>query len=239
MILAAGYGTRLRPLTDRTPKPLVEVAGAPVLEQVARRLVAAGADRLSVNVHHLAEQVERFAREGWELEAELVLSHEPERPLGTGGGLKHAAPLFRQDGTFLLHVGDVISEIDLAGLVAAQEGGGGLATLAVHDRDASRCLLFDDRGLYGRDNRDEGWERTVREPGPGARRWSFAGVHAISPEIFDGLVEEPPFDIIDAYLRLVSEGARITAFDVTGSRWLEIGTPERLARAREVLARGG
>ncbi len=239
MILAAGYGKRLRPLTDRTPKVLVEVAGATLLEHIGQRLIRAGADRIIINTHHLAEQVERFARDRWTLDAELVLSHEPDVALGTGGGLLHAASHFRRDRPFFLHVGDVISELDLGGLYAAQEGSGNLATLAVHDRGASRCILFDDQGLMGRDNRIEGWERSVREPDGSVRRWSFAGVHAVSPDIFDRFVEAPPFDILDAYLRMVSEGARIAPFDVTGSRWLEVGNAERLAETREVLAEDG
>jgi NDP-sugar pyrophosphorylase family protein len=239
MILAAGYGTRLRPLTDRTPKILVEVAGATVLEHIGQRLIRAGADRIIVNTHHLAEQVERFARERWTLDAELILSHEPEATLGTGGGLLHAAPHFRRDAPFFLHVGDVISELDLGGLYAAQERSGDLATLAVHDRGASRCILFDEQGLMGRDNQIEGWERSVRAPEGSVRRWSFAGVHAVSPDIFDRFVEAPPFDILDAYLRMSSEGARIAPFDVAGSRWLEVGNPERLAQTREVLAEDG
>jgi NDP-sugar pyrophosphorylase family protein len=236
MILAAGYGTRLRPLTDQTPKALIEVAGATVLEHIARRLIRAGADRIIVNTHHLADQIESFARERWTLEAELVLSHEPEGALGTGGGLLHARSHFRRDAPFLLHVGDVISELDLVGLRAAQEGSANVATLAVHDRGSSRCVLFDDQGLVGRDNQDEGWSRSVRAPAGSVRRWSFAGVHAISPDIFDRFDEVPPFGILDAYLRMASEGARIAPFDVTGSPWLEIGNPERLAKARAALA---
>lgn len=238
MILAAGYGSRLRPLTDHTPKPLVEVAGETILEHVARRLIRAGVDRIVVNVSHLAEQLETFARERWTLDAELVLSPEPDGPLGTGGGVQRAAPLIRRNQPFLLHVGDVISELDLAALLATHRRSGDLATLAVHERDAARCLLFDDRGLYGRDNRTEGWSRGVREPVGGGRRWSFAGIHALSPEILDRLTEPAPFDIIDAYLRLVSEGERIGAHDMTGTRWLEVGTPERLARARAELSGG-
>ena len=236
MILAAGYGKRLRPLTDRTPKALVEVAGATVLEHIAQRLIRAGVDRIIVNTHHLADQVEHFARERWTLEAELILSHEPTRTLGTGGGLLHAAPHFRRDAPFFLHVGDVISELDLRGLYAAQERSGNLATLAVNDRGSSRCVLFDDGGLIGRDNQIEGWSRSVRASEGSVRRWSFAGVHAVSPDILDRFVEAAPFDILDAYLRMASEGARIAPFDVTGSRWLEVGNPERLAQAREVLA---
>lgn len=235
MILAAGYGSRLRPLTDHTPKPLVEVAGETVLEHVARRLIRAGADRIVVNVSHLAEQLEVFARERWTLDAELVLSPEPDGPLGTGGGLQRAAPLLRRDAPFLLHAGDVISELDLGALLVSHRASGDLATLVVHDRDAARCLLFDEGGLYGRDNRTEGWVRTARPSRGEGRRWSFAGIHALSPEILDRLPETPPFDIIDAYLRLAAEGAPVGSFDMTGTRWLEIGTPERLARVRAVL----
>ncbi len=149
------------------------------------------------------------------------------------------APHFRRNAPFFLHVGDVISELDLGGLYAAQERSGNLATLAVNDRGSSRCILFDDQGLMGRDNQIEGWERSVRPPDGSVRRWSFAGVHAVSPDIFDRFVEALPFDILDAYLRMVSEGSRIAPFDVTGSRWLEVGNPERLAETREVLAEDG
>jgi NDP-sugar pyrophosphorylase family protein len=235
MILAAGYGTRLRPLTDRIPKPLVDVAGRTVLEQVAERLIAAGADRIIVNIHHLADQIEDFARDRWSLDAELVLSREPDRALGTGGGLRHASGLFRKDAPFFLHVGDVISEVDLSRMYAAHLEREAWVTLAVHERDASRCLLFDTDGLIGRDNRKEGWARTIREPVGAMKRWSFAGIHVLSPEVLERLPDEPLFDIIDAYLQLADEGRRLIAHDVTGARWLEIGSPERLAVARRVL----
>lgn len=235
MILAAGYGSRLRPLTDHTPKPLVEVAGTPVIEHVARRLIAAGADRIIVNISHLAEAMEAYARERWHLDAELILSPEPTPPLGTGGGLAHARRHFRRDRPFFLHVGDVVTDLDLAAAMADHRRSEALGTLLVQDRDADRCLLFDERGLYGRDNRREGWERTVREAAGASRRWSFAGIHLLAPEVLDRIEETPPFDIIDLYLRLASEGAAIRALDMTGVRWLEIGTPERLEAARRAL----
>jgi len=235
MILAAGVGSRLRPITEHTPKVLVDVGGSTVLEHIARRLIRAGADRIIVNVHHLAEQIERFATERWDLDAELVLSREPERLLGTGGGLLHAAPLIRRDAPFFLHVGDVISEMDLGAFYAAHAGSDALASLAVHERDTSRCLLFDRRGLYGRDNRDAGWSRDVRRPDGETLRLAFAGVHVVSPRIFDLFAERGVFDILDAYLRLTGEGERIAPFDVGDARWLEIGNPKRLEEARQAL----
>lgn len=235
MILAAGYGSRLRPLTDHTPKPLVEVGGAPVIEHIARRLIAAGVDRIIVNISHLAEVMEEYARERWALDAELILSPEPTPPLGTGGGLAHARRHFRGDRPFFLHVGDVVTDLDLAGAMEQHGASGALGTLMVQDREANRCLLFDERGLYGRDNRTEGWERTVREAEGDSRRWSFAGIHLLSAEVLARIEETPPFDIIDLYLRLAGEGASIRPLDMTGVQWLEIGTPARLEAARRAL----
>jgi NDP-sugar pyrophosphorylase family protein len=239
MILAAGQGTRLRPLTDRLPKALVEVAGVPMLERVARRLVEAGATRLVVNVHHHADQIEAFVAERRGFGVEVAISREPgEGPLETGGGLLHARPHFRSREPFVVHNVDVISDMDLAALYAAQLGRGALATLAVNDRATTRPLLFDDRGLYGWADHRPGREasRTVREPAGSPREWGFAGVHVIDPEIFDLFTEKGKFSIIPAYLRLSGQGREIRPHDVSGALWLEIGTPERLEDARKVLA---
>jgi NDP-sugar pyrophosphorylase family protein len=241
MILAAGLGTRLRPLTDRTPKALVQVAGVPMIERVARRLVAAGADRLIVNVHHHPDSIEAFL-EGLteELGVEIAISREEERPLDTGGGLLLAEPLFRQDVPFFLHNVDVITDIDLGSLYGAH-GPEAVATLAVHRRDTSRFLLFDEDGLYGWENAARGVSRTVRGPRGGLLRLGFAGIHVVVPGIFQlleaaGYDPDDPFSILEAYLRLAAEGRRIAPHDVTGDFWIEIGNPERLARAEALLA---
>lgn len=238
MILAAGLGTRLRPLTDRVPKALVPVAGVPMLERVARRLVEAGADRLIVNVHHHADQVEAFLRERDGFGVEVRVSREEEeRPLETGGGLKAAAEHFRRDAPFLLHNVDVISDMDLALLYRVHRESGGLATLATSGRETSRPLLFDDQGLLGWEDRRPGREagERLREPRGEVRELAFAGVHVLSPRIFDLLTEEGRFSIIPAYLRLAAAGHRITWWDATDALWLEIGTPERLEEARRAL----
>jgi NDP-sugar pyrophosphorylase family protein len=237
MILAAGRGTRLRPLTETTPKTLIEVGGKTLLEWVARRLVAAGADRLIVNAHEHADRIERHLAE-LELGVEVLLSREVERPLETGGGVLHAAGLFRRNGTFLVHNGDVISEIDLAGLLDAHRNRGALASLAVHERETSRFLLFDGEGLFGRENVSDGRRETVRAPRGAVRRLAFAGIHAIEPRFLDLVSERGVFSILDPYLRLSAAGERIDAHDVTGATWLEIGTPERLEAARRALVRG-
>ena len=239
MILAAGEGTRLRPLTDHLPKALVEVLGVPMLERVARRLVAAGADRLVVNVHHHAEQVEAFLERKSGFGVEVRVSRERgERPLETGGGLRAAAPHFRRDAPFFLHNVDVITDLDLGALYRAHLETDPLATLATSRRPTSRPLLFDEQGLLGWEDRRPGREagERVREGAGEVRELAFAGVHVLSPRILDLLGEEGRFSIVPAYLRLAAEGERIVPFDVSGALWLEVGTPERLEAARRALA---
>src|SRR5918996_6608154 len=147
MILAAGLGTRLRPLTDLTPKPLIPVAGVPLLEHVARRLIAAGADRLIINTSHLGEQIARFVDERDGFGVDVHISHEPDGPLDTGGGFLRAAPYFRRDAPFYLHNGDVLSEIPLEAMMVAHTASNAMATLAVLPPAPERYLLFDDEGL--------------------------------------------------------------------------------------------
>ena len=234
MILAAGLGTRLRPLTDTIPKALVEVGGVPMLERIARRLVAAGADRLIVNVHHHADRVERFL-EATDLGVEIAISREPERPLGTGGGVKAAAGLFRREAPFYVHNVDVVTDADLQAMFADHGSDRRLATLAVGRRETSRHLVFDETGLVGWSNDETGDVEIAREPVGETVRWPFAGIHVIEPECLDLLDESGAFSIVAAYLRLAGEGHTIAAWDVGEARWLEIGTPERLARADSVI----
>jgi NDP-sugar pyrophosphorylase family protein len=234
MILAAGRGTRLAPLTDDTPKALIEVGGRTLLDWIARRLVDAGADRLIVNVHGHAERIAAHL-EALDLGVEIALSREVDQPLETGGGVLHAAPLFRRGAPLLLHNGDVISEIDLRALLAAHSESRALVTLAVHERETSRFLLFDADGLVGREDIAAGMTEHARPPRGELRRFAFAGIHAIDPRFLELVEERGVFSILDPYLRLAAAGERILPFDVTGALWLEIGSPERLEAARRAL----
>jgi NDP-sugar pyrophosphorylase family protein len=232
MILAAGVGSRLGEITTHTPKALVRVGDVPVLERVALRLIEAGADRLIVNVHHHADQVESYIRERNGFGVETVISREAEHPLETGGGLRHASPLFRRDAPFFLHNVDVLSEIDLGRMYRHHAQNGTLATLAVNERETNRYLLFDDHGLCGRfDQRSPAAE--VHAPCINPRRLAFAGVHVIAPAVLDRIEEEGAFSIIELYLRLARMGERIGYFHIRNALWLEIGTPERLEQARQ------
>lgn len=237
MILAAGVGSRLGEITRDLPKALVQVGGVPVLEHVARRLIGAGADRLIINVHHFAARIIQFVEERRGFGVEVCFSHEEEVPLETGGGLLQATPLFRRNVPFFLHNVDVLSDLDLGRLYARHQEARALATLAVQQRESSRYLLFDDRGLCGRLDRRRVGQAELHASADEVRPFAFAGVHVISPALLDRITERGRFSIIDVYLRLAGEGATIAAFDIGRAKWLEIGNPERLAEARAAYER--
>ncbi|HEX2187578.1 MAG TPA: nucleotidyltransferase family protein [Longimicrobiaceae bacterium] len=236
MLFAAGLGTRLRPLTDRVPKALVEVGGVPMLERVARRLIDAGADRLVINAHHHAEQIERYVagRDGWGVQVDVV--REEREPLETGGGLLHAAPFLRRDAPFFAHNADVVTDLPLREMYAAHRESGALATLAVMDRPTTRKLLFDRRGLLGRTDERRGVDLRSRPAEGEVVSLAFAGVHVISPELFTRVTERGVFSILDPYLRIAGEGGRILPFRVDGALWLDVGRPEQLEAANRALA---
>jgi MurNAc alpha-1-phosphate uridylyltransferase len=236
MILAAGLGTRLRPLTEARPKALVEVAGVPMLERVARRMVASGVDRLIINVHHHGRQIVEFVESRNGFGVEVRFSHETERPLETGGGLKHARHHFRA-GDFLVHNVDVISDVDLVGMVQAHERAGALATLAVQDRPSGRFLRFDGAGLQARVDIGAGVVQKARPARGRVQDRAFAGIHVIAPEIFDLISEDGVFSILVPYLRLSEEGYHILPHDVSDALWFDVGDPQRLETASRMMAR--
>ena len=245
MILAAGLGTRLRPLTNHTPKALVEVADVPMLERVAQRLLAAGADRIVVNVSHLGEQVEAYVRDaGWTSASgdpvEVTVSHEPDGPLETGGGIKKAAGFFRRTAPFLVHNADILTSVDLAALYARQTATPeAFATLAVAPAETDRYLLVDDGGLLGYAYGGE--EHTKREASGEVRRVDFCGAQACAPKLLDELlkVDEEKFSVMTTYLRLAaSPGAVQVYVGYPPNRFLDVGNAERLDEASGAVARG-
>ncbi len=237
MILAAGLGTRLAPLTDTVPKALIVVRGRPLLAHVMERLVAAGADRVIVNTSRHGDQIARYLKEHTPPGVEVLVSPEPDGPYDTGGGLLAAAHLFRRDGPILLHAVDVLSRIPLEALLAehcdARErlGGQVVGTLAVQTRPTPRRLLFDDQGLMGWENRGTGDSHRVREPVGAVRDFAFAGIHVVEPEILDLAGRTGVFPIRELYLDLAARAYRIEPADVSAHPWQEVGTPERLREA--------
>jgi NDP-sugar pyrophosphorylase family protein len=232
MILAAGLGTRLKPLTDHTPKALLEIGGVPILEHVARRLIAVGADRLVINLHHFGDRIRAFVEGQQGFGVEVAFSEEPEGALETGGGVLRAANLFRGDAPFFLHNSDVLTDLPLGEMYLAHERATPLATVAVMSRVSSRYLLFDAEGLFGRVDERKGQRIEARASVGEELRLGFAGVHVIAPDFPRLLTERGAFSILDPYLRLVGEGATILPFRIDGSRWIDIGKPEQLEEAR-------
>ena len=234
MILAAGVGSRLRPLTDEVPKALLEVGGVPMIERVIRRLRSAGVTELVVNLFHLGDRIVEFLASQGNFGLRIAFTREAEL-LDTGGGLKNAAWFFDDGRPFLLHNVDVLSDIDLGALLRFHRQAGALATLAVQRRPSIRQLVFDRDGrLCGRES-PAGME-WAQGPVAGAGRLAFTGIHAIDPAIFPRMTERGAFPIIRTYLRLAGEGERIVAYRADGRYWQDIGSPETLELARHRVA---
>ncbi len=234
MILAAGVGSRLKPLTDRTPKALIDVGGRTLLEITLDRLKSAGVTEAVVNVFHHADQVCDFIH-GRDFGMRVEVSRETGL-LDTGGGLKKASWFFDDGKPFLLHNVDILTDVDLRGMLEEHRRRGSLATLAVMARESSRALLFDGEGrLRGRrrDGLDEWWGPAAAS----AEALAFIGIHVIAPEIFPLLTETGAFPIAPAYLRLAGEGRPIGAFRADAARWININSLERLEAAKRQARR--
>lgn len=224
-VLAAGLGTRLRPLTDDRPKALVEVEGTTLLERTIHRLEQAGIEHIVVNVHHFADMVVDFL-EGHRWQATVEVSDERALLLDTGGGLKHAAPLFSGKDDVLIHNVDILSDIDLEQVGLRHRDEGNLATLCVSRRSTKRLLDFAADGHLLR--------RTDPTAVSDAEHLAFSGISVVSPALFDLLPPcTAPYPIIDEYIRLSAAGHRIGSYLHDADRWLDVGKPETLEQAKQ------
>ncbi len=241
MILAAGLGTRLRPLTDDRPKALVEVAGRTMLEITLARLRDSGIREVIVNVHHFADMVVDYLKAHDNFGMRIEVSRE-DVLLDTGGGLKKAAWFFLGDSSrpeepFILHNVDVLSNIDLHRMVQWHTENQALATLAVQDRKTSRYLLFDEHlQLCGRRSGADGPLELVR-PSRQLHPLAFSGIHVISPRFLRMMTEEGVFSIIAPYLRLAGTGERILASRADEYDWRDLGKPENVEQATQDIKR--
>lgn len=233
MVLAAGLGTRLRPLTDTRPKALVEVGGRTLLEITLSRLASLGIRDVIVNVHHFADLIIDYLRANAGFGLHVEISRE-EVLLDTGGGLKKAGWFFA-DGPepFILHNVDVLTNIDLAQMLQSHISSGAMATLAVMQRETSRYLLFDESGnLCGRRRRDQ---TELIRPCPNPEPLAFCGIHVISPGLPLKLIEHGPFSIVDAYIRLAAGGDKIQPFRSDKYYWRDLGRIESVQQAEQDL----
>jgi NDP-sugar pyrophosphorylase family protein len=246
MILAAGLGTRLRPLTDTRPKALVEVAGRTLLEITLSRLRSFGVNEVIINVHHFADMVVDYLKSHNNFGMRIEISREDDLLLDTGGGLKKAAWFFLNDAKrnpssaphepFFLHNVDVISTIDLRRMLQSHNENRALATLAVQSRDSSRLLLFNDQlqlsgriggtGIPACAPQDRTHQNT-----PHLHPFAFSGIHVISPRLLPMITEEGVFSIIPAYVRLAAQGEKILAFRADEYYWRDLGRPSDLSQA--------
>lgn len=237
MIFAAGMGTRLKPITDRRPKALVEVGGRALLDLTLHRVAAAGAQHIVVNIHHFAPMIRQYLGNANNFGMDIAISDESERLLNTGGGLRHAAPLFLPDRPILIHNVDILSNVNLNAFVSC--GADADALLMVSNRNTTRYLLFDDNmRLVGWTNISTG---EVRSPYPDldaehCRRLAFSGIHLFSPRLLQvmDVMETDDFSIIDFYLRICHE-RDIRGYDAEGLQLLDVGKQDTLAQAEAFI----
>jgi NDP-sugar pyrophosphorylase family protein len=223
LVFAAGYGNRLRPLTDTIPKPLIEVNGKTVLQRVIERLAAAGVDDILINTHHLHEKIVNFLEKNNNFGLKITVSHEIEKPLETGGTLKANEKFFRGGGPFFVCNADVLSDPDLESIYRNHCAGGACATLAIRKRPSSRHLMFDSRmRLAGREG---------EVSGDGLTAYGFSCLQVLSPSIFGMIKEEGVFTVMKTYLRIAAETHMIAGFEDRASYWFDIGSPEKLDMA--------
>ena len=241
MILAAGLGTRLKPLTDTMPKALVPVGGKPLLDLNIRKLQEQGYDRFVVNIHHFAQQiVDHVAQQDY---APLVrFSDETDGLLETGGGLKKAVPLFADDTPVLSHNVDILDNVDY-GWLARQHQADEDAVLLVSPRKTKRYLLFDNAmRLMGWKNIETGEIKSpyeyirrtgLSQHGEPLNMFAFSGIHSFSPRLFPLMDRFPDrFGIIDFYLS-VCHRSHIVGLLKDDLRILDVGKLDSLHDAEQ------
>ncbi len=228
MILAAGLGTRLRPLTDHKPKALVEWKGVPLLEHVILKLKAHGFTEIIINVHHFAGMIREFVSSREHFGIRITFSHEKEELLDTGGGIAHAS-WFLKDAPFLVYNVDVNSDLDVDAMYRAHIRQGAMATLAVKDRVTSRSLLMNQEGLLKgwRDNRSG--ETILVDPGQEELiPIAFSAVQVLDPEVFSLFPRQKKFPLMPFYLEL-ARTRPIFLYRHDRDSWTDMGKLESYA----------
>jgi mannose-1-phosphate guanylyltransferase len=232
--MAAGMGTRLSPITDHVPKPLVPVANRPALEYLLARLPEAGVTEVAINLHHYGDAVRAAFGDGSRLGLRIHWSYEPEL-LGTAGGAAPVANFLRETGEpFLVLSGDGLHAIDLAALVRRHHEAKAIGTLTV--------LEIDDPSRFGVCVLDEAGLITAFQEKPALAdalsRWASCGVYCFEPEVLDRLPDAQFFDWArDVLPRMLADGDRLAAYR-TDAYWSDIGTVADLLRANLDLVSG-
>jgi len=225
LILAAGLGTRLRPITNSIPKALVLVDGKPLLQHALEHLKQFGIKDVIINVHHFPEQIIGFLEKHDNFDMEIAISDESDELLETGGGLQKASWFFQDGEPFLVRNVDVLSDLNIERLLKSHIEGEALATLVVRDRITSRYLLFDQTmQLCGWENRKTG-ERLNSRNEEEIIPLAFSGIQIIDPEIFSLITERGTFSLITLYLRLATNHP-VRGYLDDASYWKDVGKLE-------------
>ena len=223
LVLAAGFGTRLAPATERLPKPLFPILGVPVLGRMIDRLKRAGCTAVAVNTHHLADQVESYI-ERTDFGIPVHPSHEAEI-LGTGGAIRRLAAFWDRE-PFLVVNADLVTDIDLAGVYGHHQKGDAAVTLVMHAHDPFNQVWVD------KHDRVTGFARI-----PDARDHShhrllaFTGIHVIDPGVVNWIPGSGFCDIIAVYQQMIGAGHAVAAHVVEGHYWQDMGSPSRFRDA--------
>jgi MurNAc alpha-1-phosphate uridylyltransferase len=243
MILAAGLGTRLKPFTNNHPKALAVVNGKSLLQRNVEYLLSFGITDIIVNVHHFADQIIAAVKDnnGWG--ANITISDETDEVLETGGGLLRARDYFKSEERWLVMNADILTNLDLHKMIAADEAyaikaeGDLVATLAVTDRTSSRNLIFNQSGtLCGWKNNNTGeekWALPLREPNTAVPK-AFSGIQIVHAAFLQEVQLSGKFSLIDAYLQLAQHYA-IHYYDHSDGILLDVGKPESLEKAATIF----
>ncbi len=232
MILAAGRGTRLAPLTDRVPKCMVPIAGKPILEYTIETMQRFGVTRIAINVFHLPEVIIDYFGTGERWGVEISYSVETE-PLGTAGGVKRMSP-FLDGGPFFVWYGDNLSTCDLAKLYAFHRSKGGVATIALYDREDVTAS-----GIVGLDVNDR-IARFLEKPSPEHvfSHWVNAAIFVLEPSVLSAIPSEGTPDFgRDVFPGLLRDGASLFGYRMApdeGLWWID--TPDDLRSVERLLS---
>ena len=232
MIFAAGLGTRLQPITNTKPKALVEIGGFTLLEIAIRKLINFGIKRIVINVHHFAELIIDFIDKNNFSNTEILISHEKDNLLDTGGGLVRAKGLFIENSPIIIYNVDVLTNINFSELIEYHNINNNLVTMFVQKRDATRYLLFDKNNqLCGWNNPktgEEKWSTTQKS----ATKLGYNGIQIVDYKIFSYLPTFGAFSIIP-YLVELAATHKICAWRNDKAKWFDLGTIEKLQKVVE------
>ena len=228
LVLAAGLGTRLRPYTEQTPKPLFTLDGRPLLGRVIHQLIAAGAQTIAVNTHHLAGQIEAYVTTA-NFAARLILRHEPEI-LGTGGAIRNTEDIWGPE-PFMVVNSDIATDIDLAAVYRFHAGHDHPVTLVLCDDPDFNTVSVDAQGYVTDFSPPDHAARGDRQ------RLTFTGIQVLDPAVIEFIPPAGFSHSVDAFKSMLAAGFRIKAFIAKDNHWSDVGSPQRYRRAgRDIMA---